>query len=514
MPSFFVPPTQSPARQSNFAAQALRRRLLELPIFDLEESTAQIIEEIRAFNYAALTRTTRLEGLEAIRLSVEPVITRIEAQLARAPSPAVGESRRLTDLMTRLLRELAAANIKTVLQKRSRLWGFGGKTALHVVLVHALDYTARRILFAYRDHGRAPRGAWVRMHELYGLAQKWKLAHREISAPRASAASIYRRALLLEFADPARLNGADLRRVHEYITKFGESARVLVQPVPSKREGVFIVDDHRDVAGRALAKHSDGTDAGNHVMLACNALLKGITRQLKALDAGTSPLELGLPGEASTPAYRELLRRLHDNWSGSRRTRSARVQFRPRIEVHTGLERVWRFLHGRGSLQRGGLRPEVGAPAETTDWVILNESAGGFALRHALGATPSVLIGEIVALRPLGRSEISVAVVRWIHSEHADHLDVGVQLLAPNLKPVMVASIGSLNTAFMRALLAPPFTPFNRVPVLITASRFVRLNRKLLVRSTEGEFEIQPQRMLDATHVVDIVQVVGPDSRT
>lgn len=511
MPSFFVPPKRSPARQSNFAAQALRRRLLELPIFDLEESTAQIIEEIRTFNHAVLARSARLEGLEAIRISVEPVLNRIEAQLARSPSPAIGESRRLIDLMTQLLRELAAANVKTVLQKHSRLWGFSSTAALHVVLVHALDYTARRIWFAYCNHGRAPRGAWVRLHELYALALKWKLANREISAPRASATSIYRRALLLEFADPARLSGADLRRVYEYVTKFGESARVLVQPVPSRNEGVFVVDGHRDSAGCALAKYSGGTEAGNYVVLACHALLRGISRQIKALDAGTSPLELGLSSDAITPAYRGLLRRLHDSWSGSRRTRSARVQFRPRIEVNIGLERVWRFLHGGGSLQRGGLRGEAGAPATVADWVILNESASGFALRHTEGATPSLVIGEIVALRPVGRREITVAVVRWMHSEHVDHLDVGVQLLAPNLKPVMVASVGSLDSAFVRALLAPPFTPFNRVPVLIIASRFVRLNRKLLVRSIDGEFEIQPQRMLDATHVVDIVQVTGPD---
>lgn len=507
MPSFFIPPRQTPARQSNFAAQALRRRLLELPIFDLEESTAQIIEEIRAFNNARLARGTRLEGLDAIRMSVEPVLTRIEAQLASVASPAGGEARRLTDLMTRLLRELAAANTKPVLEKRRGLWSFGGKAALHVALVYALDFTARRIWFAHRSHARAPRGAWARMHELHALALKWNLATREINSTRASPVSLYRRALLIEFADPARLNAADLRRVHEYVSKFGESARVLVGQLPPKHDGVFVIDRLRDSAGIALSKRrgADGADAS--IVLACAPLLKRITRQLDALDNGVNPLEIGLPPDATTPAYRGMLRRLLDGWSGSRRTRSARVQFRPRIEVHAGLERVWRFLHGGGNLLRGGLRIDGGAPASTSDWVIMNESAGGFSLRHAQGASPSVTIGEIVALRPSGRVEISVAVVRWMHSEHADHLEIGVQLLTPKLQPVMIASIGALDSAFMRALLAPPASPFNRVPILIAASRFVRPNRNLRVRSTDGEFDIAPQRTLDSTHVVDIVQV-------
>jgi hypothetical protein len=285
---------------------------------------------------------------------------------------------------------------------------------------------------------------------------------------------------------------------------------VLVAAVPRKRDGIFIIDGLRDVAGFSLAKHPDPDRLGPSLLLSCVPLVKRITRQLAAIDGGTNPLELGLPADAAMPAYRGLLRRLVDNWSGARRVRSARVQFRPRIELHAGLERVWRFLQGGGNLQRGGLRNEAVAPASRADWVIMNESAGGFALRHAQGAIPSVVVGEIVALRPTGRVEVAVAFVRWIQSEHADHLEMGVQLLSPSLKPVMIAMIGALDSAFVRALLAPPSSPFNRVPVLIAASRFVRPHRKLLVRSADGEFEIEPQRLLDSTHVVDIVQVAMP----
>lgn len=505
MPSFFAPPRRSPARQSNFAAQALRRRMLELPIFDLEESTAQIIDEIRAFNHASLSRRIRQDGLEAIRISVEPVLTRIEAQLASAGSPASGEARRLHDLMTRLLRELAAANAKLVLERLGRLWRFGGGAALHVALVHALDFTARRIWFANRNHARAPRGAWARMHELYAVAMKFGLAEKEIHSTRSSPSTIYRRALLLEFADPPRLNATDLRRVHEYVAKFGESARVLVGRAPKKRQGIFMIDRNRDAAGFALSKHPDHEGLDASLVLACAPLTRRIARQLDALDSGTNPLELGLPTDAATPAYRGLLRRLLDNWSGSRRTRSARVQFRPRTEVHSGLERVWRILHGAGRLPRDGA-----ANASTSDWVIVNESAGGFALRHAHGASPSIPVGEIVALRPDGRAEISVAIVRWRHSEHADHLELGVQLLTPQLRPVMIAAIGALDSAFAPALLAPPSSPFNRVPVLIAAARSVRPNRRLLVRSTESELEIEAKRTLDSTNVVDIVQIEMP----
>ncbi len=512
MPSFFIPPRQAQARQSNFAAQALRRRLLELPIFDLEESSAQIIEEIRAFNRADLSRSIRLEGLEAIRMSVEPVLSRIDAQLASAASPRAGEARRMTDLMTRLLRELAAANSKPVLEKRKGLWGLGGKAALHIALVHAMDFTARRIGFAYRVRARAPRGAWSRLHELFGIAAKWQLASKEINTPRASATSIYRRALLVDFADPARLNDTDLRRVQEYVSKFSEAARILPAAAPKKRDGIFVIDPLRDIAGLSLAKHPDVDGQGPRLLLACTPLVKRITRLLDAIDRGASPLEFGLPSDADTPSYRGLLRQLVDNWSGSRRVRSARVQFRPRIEVHVGLERVWRFLHGDGNLLRGGLRTEAATPAGAADWVIMNESAGGYALRHARGATPSMTVGEIVALRPTGRSEVSVAFVRRIQSEHVDHLEIGVQLLSPKLKPVMIATIGALDSAFARALLAPPSSPFNRVPVLVAASRFVRAHRKLLVRVTEGEFEIEPQRTLESTHVVDVVQIAmtGP----
>jgi hypothetical protein len=507
MTSFFVAPGRPSARRREFTAEALRRRLAELPLFDIDDCSRSVIEELTAFNRSALASREQLRTLDVLRSYTEPLLSRLEITLVGATPPIAPDVRKAAQLVDRLLRELAHAHARVVLNAMNSWSLFGYRMVLYVPLVRALDLLARRLTLAHRLYAKAPRGTWAKMHELYGLAHDWKLANREIVSPRISALAVYRKALLLDFAEPQRLAPGDLRRVNDYITKFGNAARIVpIQPF-AQPTGVFVVDVLNDRAGLPIAKHAGVDRLSRGFLLATVPLLRRLGRHVRALEKGASPLEIGLPSDAAVGYYRSLLQRLLDNWTGLRRPRSPRMHFRPRAEIQIGFENAWRFLSRIGDPPSAFARIEMDRQRPATEWAVLNESPGGYALRHVRGALPAVRVGELVAVRAPDREGVSISVVRWIQSEHADHMDIGLQQLAPRLRPVMIASPGSISSGYVRALFAPPSSRFNRVPVLVAPSRQARTNRKIVVRSLDAEFQVHAQRVLESTHQFDLLQV-------
>jgi hypothetical protein len=500
-----IPPGRRAAASRDFSPDALRRRLDERPFFDVAGNAQVIIDELVAFNSTPAFRADLLAALDVFYSHAEAVVSRLEMQLATASQPLPPALRNSAQLLGRILTELGHAYGRAVVwaERTWRLWGY--RPTAYVYLVRALDSIARRIALAHRLHATPPSGAWAAMHELHAIANRWKLSHRDIYAPRTSAATTYRRALLLELAEPLRMGQGDLRRVQEYVRRFGGSAQ-LVNLIETRRpDGVFVVDVHRDRAGTPKAV-SPGLDLMRGFLLVTRPLIGRLGRQLAALEKGAHPLQIGLGADASHAYYRTFLQRLLDSWTGFRHTRGNRTQFRPRAEVVVGLDDAWTFL--RQSLEPPGqsLEPITRPRLDASDWLILNESPGGYALRHVEGAIPPVKVGQIVGVRPRDRAGVRILIVRWIKSEHATHLDVGLQEPALSLWPVLIGSPGSDRAHYVRALFAPPTPRFNRVPALIAPARVVRAQRILAVRSLHQQFHVRVLRVLDSTQHLDIHQ--------
>jgi cyclic-di-GMP-binding protein len=500
----FIADDPSGATGDEWSPEGLPRRLAVFAPSDLDGLARALIEELVGFNRSAAHRG-HAPTVEFFRSAIESVMPRLQARLEGATPPINRAIRGHAYLVEKLLKELAIAYARVVAHGPRSLLTFGSKRALHAPLLRAMDLLVRRLLLSYRLYARAPRGAWAALHELYGLAVGWQLAERDLSAPGSNVTSIYRKALLLAFAEPSRLPLGDLQRTRDYIARFGDAAELVRAAGGAAASGVFVLDPREDRPGTAVGKLRHGVPSERVTMLVTTKLVERLQQHLAALDAGATPAQLGLPQDPDPARYRDLLRRLATNWSGAARKRSARLQFRPRAELYVGFPGVWKMLESPDEWT--GPASQAPEPVRMNEWSILNESPGGFALRYISGPVPSLRIGDIVGVRSRDRGDAFVCLVRWIQSEGAEHLDLGLQQLAPRFAPVTYRRTDAASTTHLPILFAPSSPQHNRVPVVVVPSRLLAPGTDFEIQYLGGDVGLHAERVLESTPHAELVQV-------
>jgi hypothetical protein len=82
--------------------------------------------------------------------------------------------------------------------------------------------------------------------------------------------------------------------------------------------------------------------------------------------------------------------------------------------------------------------------------MVTNESPDGYALMHMSGQTDDVRIGDIIALQAVdeqtGMSQAwHICIIRWAISENPEHIELGLQILAPSATAVELAPPSTLQ---------------------------------------------------------------------
>lgn len=489
----------------DWSPDGLRRRLAALPNDDADAAGRGVLLELARFNRLPADRR-HARTIEVYRSFVESLLPRLQARLEGIAPPIPRSACSHAHTIERLLKELAIAYVRLVNVLPTTWFGFGAKPLAHAPLVRAMDLLSRRLTLAYRLYARAPRGVWVSLHELFSLAQRWNLAARELSRPRTSPLAIYRKALLLAFADPARLPAGDVLRARDYIARFGEAAHIVRLSAAIVPAGTFVIDPRLDRPGIAAAKLAPA--AGDERTLALHAvrLVDQLDQQVRQLEAGVSLDSLGLPPDGDATRYRALLTRLAANWAGARRNRAHRMRFRPRVELYLGFPGVWRMLEPPTAFGADDAASRASGGG-INEWVVVNESPGGFALRHIHGVVAALRIGDIVGVRSRERNEVYVCLVRWIQSAGADQLDIGLQQLAPRFAPVTYRRTDGRSITHMPMLYAQSSPQHNRVPILVAPARLLAPGREFSVNYFGTEIALRADRVLESTLQADLVQV-------
>lgn len=487
------------AEGEEWQPEELRRRLSNLAQADLDTAARTLIDELARFNGVPPHRR-RLATVEVFRSLVESIMPRLQARLDGTAPPVSRATRANAYVVEKLMKELGIAYTRLVHSVPGSWLSFGHRQQLHGPLVRAMDLLARRLLLSYRMYARAPKGVWAGLHELYMLALDWNVAARDLAAPNTSALAIYRKALLLAFAEPARLASGDLQRARDFIARFGDAADVLRPRADRPDTCVFVIDSREDRPGVSLAKLRYAIPAERALVLETGRLVERIGHQLEQLERGTPAVQLGLPQDPDTRRYRDTLRRLAANWSGAARKRAPRMQFRPRAELHVGFPGVWKMLEAP-------VEPAPAAELPANEWGILNESPGGFALRHIRGPIPALRVGDLVGVRSRDRGDVFVCLVRWIQSDAAEHLDVGLQQLAPRFAPATYRRVDGNAVTHVPVLFAPSSPQFNRVPVVVMPAKLVTAGTEFVIQYLGGAITLRAERSLEATSHAELFQV-------
>jgi hypothetical protein len=480
-------------------ADELAAWLATLPGHDPAGAARLLIDKLVAINHAAGSPRTRLRLLDMLRERIESLVPRLERELEDATLPLAPQLRETAYFIEKLLKELGAGYTAAVLNSPRTWLAFGLKRQIHAPLVRAMDLLSRRLLLTHRLYARSPGGVWAELHQLYGLARELGLESRQAESPPTSAGALYRNTLLLTFAEPARLMPGELTLVQDYLLRFGALAEILHSPPDAKPRGIFLIDPRRDRPGIAASKRKDEGSSAFERVLSARALVERLESQFVRLQSGVSPDTLGLPEEAGRVAYRALLRRLAGNWRGERRKRSARLRFHPRVAVHIGLNSAWEALGP-------GAKPCT-KPEKASEWVIVNESAGGFALRLMNGRTGHVAVGDVLLVQSRERGAQYGCIVRRVVSNNPDHLEIGVQQLAPRVLAAVALLDSREGDQGVKALFCPAL-PGRDQPALLVVPAGVRTShRDLHLRTREGLARVRLRRVAERSADIELLEI-------
>jgi hypothetical protein len=469
--------------------------LHDLPRHDSLERGRQILARLAEMNRSRVRVTLRQDISEQIRSEVIALLPDLDSSLASGTLPLSNSSRSAAGIVEDLVTELAYSYKLLLVEQARRLFGLASSGRAVLPVVRAMQLLARRLTLGYRVYATNAKGVWLELHELYQFALRRGLAGRSIPGETDTPLSVYRDALLIAFAEPLKLMQGDLDRVSAWLARFGSLATLGSVGQTRAGQGVFLIKPQRDVPGYALAKRHHPVPHGHDLMLSTLPAAEALLDQLAKLAAGEDAAALELPAEAAEPAFRDLMGRLVKHWGAVPNRRFTRLRTHARVEISVGIRGIWSFLNRRPSDTRPG------------EWMVTNESPRGFALLHVGGPIEQIRVGEVIGLRTRDSQNCHVCVVRWVLSDNPEHLELGLEELAPTARPISLRTSGMPRPQESQPVLLLPEVPsLNQAPAILAPIFPLDTTCELNLGELQQRLRVRATRLLERTVSVQVVQ--------
>ncbi|WP_300454962.1 hypothetical protein [Accumulibacter sp.] len=472
--------------------------LAEPPAPQPADELPSLRANLKALQDVGGTLPQRARALEGLYLRSCSVVDRLLPLLHDLSLPVPSKTRRIVRSVLDLLQMLADDTLALLDTPDPA----DPRRAPDVALWRSLNALAQQLMIGHLIAAPARSGAWQQLHQTFALARSRKLEAVIPNGVASSLQHVYHTAVLLGCAQPASLTAREVIFLATLFERFADR----IEPIAAAAAispGTFWIDPQRDVpaisCSRKLAPPTTVQEGFSCVLL--TSLLK---TKIAQLEGGTPARSINLPDFADTPAGIGVLRRLAGRWSDSGKRRFQRRRQNHRTVLSTGIDGLWQLC------QQGDA-----ANVELSTWMITNESPDGYAVMHVSGKTGTLSVGDIAAVRTGGEQNWQVCLVRWALSENPEHLELGLQILAPTAVPAILAKpSGALGTEHLRVLILPEIPLLRSRQLLVVASGALPdKQQKLILVIEKGNLmvrEVKSTHIDEQTGSVDIV-AIEPD---
>ncbi len=383
-----------------------------------------IEERLNMLEASGLPVVQFVPALGLIQDAIGTTQTRIDSALPRTEMRFEAVDLDLVRAILALRKRTASAFLAAAERLEDRWFRRGTRSIRDSALQQGALAVLQRVELAHRIYARTSASGWQQLARISAIALSGKA--RVDPAARTEIARLHTRALLFELADPNRLDPVSFEHLRMYLRRHGGHAQIVrLKGVP--------VENHQAAglhllayAGRhlqPLARVATAQVPPDTLVLDARGLLKRLERQLAGLSAGVDTARLGLPRDARQPRYRDFLVSLAERWAQRSPRRHGRNRFLPRTRVAIGYEAARAFLDARDGLPASPI-----AQRAISEWTILNESPSGFGLA-LIAPTSGIRIGEACCLRPDGRTDAHLGVIRRAEHRGPRDIVIGIELL-------------------------------------------------------------------------------------
>lgn len=469
------------------------------------EDADQLYQQLLALREAPIPNIQRLKLLDLLFRQAERVA---QAELPGLNEVSLPISRKLRQRV-RILLDVLETLTQDYFNTLSELFdpeGTGSSRVPHTSLRRAMQTIAWQVRITHLIAAPVTPGLWQILHAAYSTALR--LGLEDFPGPQGtqSIRQIYIGILLASIAQPASFSPAELEFIGGFIRDFIPSIDLLESPPPAS-SGIFWIDLDKDFPAHALIRRTPPPD-GRLLYFSCAAIAELALKERASLLRGIPAQTLGLPPFADSRAGPGTLLRLNRLWGHPSKRRFSRRRQSYRANICSGLGNLWHLMKS------------AQVPTDLSEWMVTNESPDGYSLMHMSGQTQHLRVGDIVALQALGdQSEPvptwHVCVIRWAVSENPEHIELGLQILAPKATAVEITHTYALESNTVAALILPATPPLRPTQSLVVPAGLLRENtRRIILMIEAGNLEVrevQATSLEEQTSAIEIFSVLPDD---
>lgn len=323
---------------------------------------------------------------------------------------------------------------------------------------------------------------WRLAWRLYALGHQ-PTALEPAANPQETVLFAYKRLLAVPTLAPNELAPAELDWAADFLGRITGLVHVQETRPPSLEGAWYWLDPAGTAEPQACVRRE--APEGRELLYFSTA---GLARRasellLRQATPGEAP-ELGTSPDFPGVTPHALLEKLHTRWSSPPRREQARRRMDYPVQACVGLSAIWNTL-------RYGNDSDL-----ITEWSVLNESPGGYAIMNVQGRAAGLQAGMAVALRRDPNDPWNLCVVRWIRSDAINQIEIGLQMLSRGAIPVHIGFRGSEREAGMVRALVLPVLPALRQHQAVMAPAGTYASRRFTLVSDVDRVYVAQCRLL------------------
>ncbi len=459
-------------------------------------------QHVKALNGQTLPALHRLKIVELLQQRTERVENTLMPLLLDIKLPLPVQLASVAQGLIELRAELGETWLRIANEASADELGRVRRSLAHVCL-QGLGNLQKQLLTTLLIAIPVPLRLWRNIQTLFHVARESVDPTETLPVEMSVAETRFKSMLALAASQPEGLAPREIAFLAEYVATHAAAIQ-LDTARPDADDDWFWIEAGLDQPPIALARREP--ENGQCLYFRCGELADMAAEHLKQLGEGVPPANLGLPIQAAGADYRNALERARQCWSAPRRRSFNRREKNLRVEVCTHLSTLWTALGGSGDETPHATDAEL----TTSDWTLLNEGPAGYAMVHVAGQVAGLVSGCAVGLRAHDDTTWQICLVRWARSEGSQHVELGLEILAPSAQSVRLQSLNQREAAApIPALLLPALPGLNRGEAILASRGDYNARPFTLLLETEGRLQViecMPRRSLVETSSIEVFE--------
>ena len=302
-------------------AANISKWLDKLPLVNPEHSTRLLTSYLSELNQCKLNYADRYNALELLRPICENLIASLRSKYSQAKLPLSEKNKRYFQGSISLNNLLCIGYKSSLYDAENNNINASKEKIVIFSLYHAIQQLSFIMLECYLVYRPVPVNAWHEIHPLFKTAEDTKLTDTLIpTGPDNQTETIaisYKRALLLSLTNPYHLMQDEAYTVFIALSKLSQGLRILPYPKNEAINNGFAIDLNSAQAPIFLSPNRK-TNFFEPRLLNMDRLIDALNSHSLLLDKEIEEHIQSNHSSLSIRMKRDLLLRMHENWSRSR----------------------------------------------------------------------------------------------------------------------------------------------------------------------------------------------------